>query len=159
MKSLVAVLVALGINMLASAAPAHDYTLAALAIDHPFARATPPGAQVGGAYMTIGNTGTVDDKLLRASSPAAAQVQIHTMSMDGNVMRMREVAGLDVPAGRQVALSPNGYHLMLIDLKKPLAVGERVPMTLTFEHAGTIVVDVAVESMSGTQHPAHRDAR
>ncbi len=155
MKSLIAVLVALGINVLAGAASAHDYTLATLAIDHPFARATPPGAQVGGAYMTIDNKGTANDKLLRASSPAAAQVQIHMMSMDGNVMRMREVAGLDVPAGKQVALSTGGYHLMMIDLKKPLAVGERVPMTLTFEHAGTIVVDVAVESMTAADHPAH----
>ncbi|MEO6749473.1 MAG: copper chaperone PCu(A)C [Casimicrobiaceae bacterium] len=129
-------------------AAAHDYTLAALSIDRPYARATPPGADIGGAYMTIGNSGPADDTLIGASTPVAGSVQIHTMSMDGNVMRMREVANLDIPPGKEVALTPDGYHLMLVGLKKPLVEGTRVPLTLRFAHAGAIDVEAAVQSMS-----------
>jgi len=129
-------------------AAAHDYTLAALSIDRPYARATPPGADIGGAYMTIGNSGSTDDTLVSASTPVAGSVQIHTMSMDGNVMRMREVASLDIPPGKEVALNPGGYHLMLVGLKKPLVEGTRVPLTLRFAHAGAIDVEAAVQSMS-----------
>jgi copper(I)-binding protein len=82
-------------------------------------------------------------------------VQIHTMTMDGNVMRMHEVAGVDLPAGKRVALAPGGYHLMLVGLRKPLAEGTRVPLTLTFAHAGSIDVEVAVESMTAGAHGTH----
>ena len=137
------------------AAGAHDYKLADLAIAHPYARATPPGAEVGGAYMTIDNKGNADDRLLRASSPAAAEVQVHTMSMDGTVMRMHQVPDVELPAGKRVTLKPGGYHLMLVGLKKPLVEGSRVPLELTFEHAGTIDVELAVQSMTVGAHGGH----
>lgn len=131
---------------------AQNYQLQALHIDHPFARATPPGATAGGAFLTIKNQGTTSDKLVSARTPAAGTVQIHSMSMDGGVMRMREIGALDVAAGTTVALQPGGYHLMLLDLKQPLVAGSKLPMTLTFEHAGSIKVDVEVEAM-GAAHP------
>jgi copper(I)-binding protein len=133
----------------ASAIPAaaHDYTLATLKIAHPYARATPPGADIGGAYLTIDNKGAAD-RLVAASSPAAARVELHTMSMDNGVMRMHEVKAIDLPAGGEVQLKPGGLHMMLVGLKAPLAEGTRVPLKLTFEHAGSIDVDVAVESMA-----------
>ena len=155
MNNVLALALALGAGLCAPAAGAHDYTLSTLAIAHPFARATPPGAQIGGAYMTIDNKGAADDALVRASSPVAGSVQIHTMTMDGNVMRMHEVAGVDLPAGKRVALAPGGYHLMLVGLRKPLAEGTRVPLTLTFAHAGSIDVEVAVESMTAGAHGTH----
>jgi hypothetical protein len=131
----------------ASIAAAQDYQLKSLHIDHPFARATPPGATSGGAFLTIQNQGATADKLISAHSPVAGMVQIHTMSMDGGVMRMREIPGLDLPPGATVALNPGSYHLMMLDLKHPLAAGDKLPLTLTFEHAGSVDVMVPVEAM------------
>ena len=155
MNHVFAIALALAACVGAPLAGAHDYKLSTLSIDHPFARATPPGAQVGGAYMRIDNKGSAGDSLVHASSPVAGAVQIHTMSMDGGVMRMREVAAIELPAGKSVTLAPNGFHLMMIGLKKPLVEGSRVPLTLTFEHAGTIDVEVAVQSMIAGAHDAH----
>jgi periplasmic copper chaperone A len=135
-------------------ASAHDYKLGALEIDHPWARATPPTAPTGGGYLVVTNTGTTPDRLIVARSPAAEQVQVHEMKMDGAVMRMRELDhGLEIPAGGSVTLAPGGFHLMMIGLKGPLKEGTRVPLTLIFEKAGSIDVEVAVESM-GASHPA-----
>jgi copper(I)-binding protein len=136
---------------LAGTSVAQDYQLKSLHIDHPFARATPPGATSGGAFLTIQNQGTTTDKLISAHSPAAGTVQIHTMSMDGGVMRMREIPGLDLLPGATVALKPGGYHLMLLDLKHPLAAGDKLPLTLIFEHAGSIDVMFPVEAMGAAE--------
>ncbi|HEX6137007.1 MAG TPA: copper chaperone PCu(A)C [Casimicrobiaceae bacterium] len=131
-----------------AAPPAHgaDYSVKDLRIGHPYARPTPPGARTGGAYFAIENLGKEPDRLLRLASPAAGAVELHSMTMQGNVMRMRSVAALDVPAGRKVTLGPSGYHAMLLDLKRPLAVGDKVPLTLTFEKAGSIDIEVPVEA-------------
>jgi copper(I)-binding protein len=131
-------------------AVAQDYQLKSLRIDHPFARATPPGADSGGVYLTIQNQGATADKLVGAHSPAAGTVQIHTMSMDGGVMRMREIPVLDLQPGATVALKPGGYHLMMLALKHPLAAGDKLPVTLTFEHAGSIAVIVPVAAMGAS---------
>ena len=139
----------------AATAAAHDYKLGALEIAHPWARATPPSAPAGGGFLKITNTGATADRLVSVSSPAAALTQIHEMKMDGNVMRMREVEkGLDIPAGGSVTLAPGGLHLMLMDLKGPLKQGTRVPVTLVFEKAGKIDVELAVEAM-GASHTTH----
>ena len=131
----------------AGAASAHDYTLQNLRIDHPFARATPPGAQSGGVYLTIENRGTSKDRLVKVASPAAATVELHSMTMDGNVMRMRAIAGLDIAPGAVVTLGSAGYHVMLVGLARPLVVGDRIAMTLTFEKAGAVEVTALVEAM------------
>jgi hypothetical protein len=140
---------ALAAFVLAAPAAAHDYMLGSLRIGHPYARPTPPGARTGGAYFTLENTGRDADRLVRVASPAAGSAELHSMTMDGNVMRMRAVAALDVPAGRKVTLgTDSGYHVMLLDLKHPLAPGDKVPLTLTFERAGTIDVEAGVEAAS-----------
>lgn len=139
----------------AGAATAHDYTLQRLRIDHPFARATPPGARSGGIYMTIENGGTAADRLVRVASPAAASVGLHSMTMDGNVMRMRAITGLDIAPGAKVTLGSSGYHVMLVGLTKPLAVGDKIPLTLTFEKAGSIDVSAFVEAMTANAPAAH----
>jgi len=141
--------------LLAGAATAHDYTLQNLRIDHPFARATPPGAQSGGVYLTIENRGTSKDRLVKVASPAAATVELHSMTMDGNVMRMRAVAGLDIAPGATVTLGSAGYHVMLVGLARPLVVGDRIPVTLTFEKAGMVDVTALVEAMAPAAGATH----
>ncbi|MEF2549816.1 copper chaperone PCu(A)C [Aurantimonas sp. A2-1-M11] len=139
---------------LVTAVSAHDYKVGELSIAHPWSRATAPNAAVGGGYMVIKNQGTTDDRLLGGSTPVAGEVQIHTMDMDGDIMRMRQLEdGLAIPAGATVALEPGAYHLMLLGLKETLAEGARVPLTLTFEKAGTVETELAVEGM-GARAPA-----
>ena len=138
-----------------ASAVAHDYKLGALEIADPWARATPPSAPAGGGFLKITNTGSAPDRLVSVSSPAADLVQVHEMKMDGNVMRMRAVEnGLEIPAGGSVMLAPGGFHLMMMGLKAPLKQGASVPVTLVFEKAGKIDVDLAVEAM-GASTPAH----
>jgi copper(I)-binding protein len=142
--------------LLAQPLLAQGYKVGSLEITQPWARATAPSAPAGGGFLKITNTGATADRLVSVSSPAAALTQIHEMKMDGNVMRMREVEkGLDIPAGGSVTLAPGGLHLMLMDLKGPLKQGTRVPVTLVFEKAGKIDVELSVEAM-GAQAPQHR---
>ncbi|RFC65268.1 copper chaperone PCu(A)C [Fulvimarina endophytica] len=151
---------------LALSAPAfaHDYKAGEIVIDHPWTRATPPNAPVAGGYLTLDNRGSSEDRLLGGSSPVASDVQIHEMSMDDGVMKMRQITdGLAVPAGEAVELSPGGYHLMLMDLSEPLKEGARVPLTLRFEKAGDVEVELAVEAMGakapqGESHEMHHGA-
>lgn len=129
------------------AALAHQYQLKSLSIDHPFARATPPGAKSGGAFFVVENASLTPDKLIGVASPAAGSAEMHQMAMDGGVMKMRAVSMLEIPAGGKLELKPGGYHLMLLDLKQPMRAGDKVPLTLTFQNAGSIVVSVEVEAM------------
>ena len=143
-------------GLIASPALAHDYKLGSLAIAHPWARAT-VGA-VGGAYLSIENKGGAADRLIGASSPLAKTVEIHNHITDGEIMRMRQVDGVDLPAGGKVELKPGGYHIMLMGLGKPLKEGERFPLTLQFEKAGKIEVEIAVDK-PGASDPAHGQHR
>jgi len=137
-------------------AAAHDYTLGSLKIGHPWARATPPTAPSGGGFLTVNNTGTTADRLVSVTSPAAGQVQIHEMKMDGTIMRMRELEnGLEIPPGATVALAPGGLHLMMMGLKAPLKEATRVPVTLVFEKAGKIDVELSVMAL-GAAPDAHK---
>ncbi len=134
-------------GLVAGMVAAHDYRLHSLRIDHPFARATPPGARSGGVFLTVENTGGVADRLLGLSTPIARMAELHEMTLDGGVMRMRAVPTMEVKPGDKLELKPGGYHAMLSDLKQPLKVGDRFPLTLTFQHAGAIEVSVWVEAM------------
>jgi copper(I)-binding protein len=116
-------------------------------IEKPWARATVLGASVGGGFLTLMNQGAAPDRLIGASSPVAARTEIHEMAMEKDVMRMREVKGIDIPAHGKVELKPGGYHLMFQQLKAPLKQGEKVPVTLKFEKAGDVKVDLAIESV------------
>lgn len=136
---------------LAGAARAHSYKLGDLEIGHPWARATPPTAPSGGAFLKVTNTGKTGDRLVGASTPIAATTQVHEMKMEGNVMRMRELErGLEIPPGATVALEPGGYHIMMMGLKEPLKQGTNVPLTLIFEKAGKIDVELAVTALGGS---------
>jgi copper(I)-binding protein len=142
----------LAATLCCGAALAHDYQVRSLQISNPFARATPPGAKVAGAFMTIKNQGPDADRLVSASSPVAGLVEIHEMAMDGGMMTMRAIKGIDVKPGTTIELKPGGYHVMLEDLKQPLKQGDRIPLVLTFERSGTVEVMVHVEAMGAAAH-------
>lgn len=140
--------------ILLSPASAHDYTVGSLKIAHPWARATPKGAPVGGGYLTITNTGSAPDRLVGGASDISNRFEIHEMSMDNGVMRMRAVAkGLEIKPGQTIEFKPGGYHVMFVGLRKGLEQGQRVAATLEFERAGKVAVEFAVESI-GAQNPA-----
>ena len=136
---------ALAVSSAALCAP--EYLTDSLRIDHRLARATPPGAKTGAVFFTIFNVGNTTDRLLRASTPMAAGVVLHQMVLDGEMMKMRAVPSLEIRSGGRLELKPNGYHLMLLDLKQPLKIGEKFPLTLTFERAGAVLVSIPVEDM------------
>ena len=129
------------------AVSAHGYALGALKIGHPWARPTAAGAPTAAGYLTITNTGQAPDRLVAATTTAASKVEIHEMSTSGGVMRMREVVGgLLIAPGATVALTPGGYHLMFIKPTHAWRVGEHVPATLRFQHAGSIDVEFYVQA-------------
>jgi copper(I)-binding protein len=133
---------------LTAAAPAQTLPLA---VSDAWARATPGKSTIGAAYATIESP--TADRLVAASTPVASKAELHTMSMSGMVMKMRPIAGVDIPAGQKVTLAPGGMHIMLIGLKKPLQAGQSFPLALTFAKAGTRTVEVAVEKV-GAMGPA-----
>jgi copper(I)-binding protein len=121
-------------------------TTNAIKIEDAYTRSTVPGQQVAGGFMKIENKGAAD-QLISASSPVAGEVQLHEMAMEGNVMKMRQVKDIAVPAGGAVELKPGGLHLMFINIKAPLAAGETVPVKLKFAKAGDVEVKMPVNAM------------
>ena len=121
-------------------------TTNAIKIEDAYTRATVPGQQVAGGFMKIENKG-VADQLISASSPVAGEVQLHEMAMEGNVMKMRQVKDIAVPAGGAVELKPGGLHLMFMNIKAPLTAGETVPVKLKFAKAGEVEVKMPVNAM------------
>jgi copper(I)-binding protein len=113
-------------------------------IDTPWLRPTVQGQLAGGGF--VGLRSALPDRLLGVSTPAAGRVEMHTMTMDGDVMRMRQLEAIDLPAGQLIELKPGGLHLMLMDLKAPLKNGDSVPLTLTFEKAGQQTVQARISS-------------
>jgi len=151
MKSL---LLAIILAFSADAAIAHEYKAGALEIKHPWARATPKGADVAGGYMTIINNGTTPDRLVGFSSPTATKFEIHEMSMDNGVMKMRPVAGgVEIKPGQTIEFKPGSYHLMFVGLKQPFAQGKNIKGTLEFENVGKVEVEYTVEAI-GTTTPS-----
>ena len=131
--------------LLASPVQAADYKVGSIQITQPWARATPKGASSGAAYMTITNGGTTAQRLNCVSSDAAAQCQIHEMSMDGGVMKMRPLqSGLEVKPGETVTLKPGGFHLMLVGLKEPLQPGKTLEATFQADSGGTVQVEFPI---------------
>jgi copper(I)-binding protein len=126
--------------LLASAALAQP---SQLEVNDAWARATPGKAENGAAYMTIASP--TGDRLVSVSTPVAKQAELHTMSMEGAIMKMRPIGGLEIPAGQPVALKPGGEHVMLMGLNQPLRAGESFPLTLNFQKAGSRTVTVRVE--------------
>jgi copper(I)-binding protein len=123
-------------------------------IEDPWTRATPPGAKVAAGYMRI--TSGAADRLIGGSSPAAARVELHVTEKKDDVLRMREVKAYDIPVGGVFELSPGGAHLMLVDIKAPFKEGAKVPLTLRFEKAGEVKVELQVRALGASGHQGHQ---
>jgi copper(I)-binding protein len=137
----------LALMLAMSTALAHDYQVGDLKIAHPWTRATPPAAKMGGVFLSVNNLGAEGDTLLKAESPVAEVTELHQMEMLDGVMKMRKVESLAVPARGELKLAPGGLHIMLINLKQGLKEGEKIPLKLTFAKAGVVEVKVRVEAM------------
>ncbi len=136
------------------AALAHDYDLGSIHVHHPWMRATPKGAKVGGGYMTISNSGTTPDRLVGGSASVATRFAIHEMTMDHDVMKMRALDnGIEIKPGATVDLNGESLHVMLEGLKQPLQQGQRIKGTLVFEKAGTIDIEYVVEGLGAKSAP------
>jgi copper(I)-binding protein len=150
------VLLAAMLALAATAVSAHEYKAGSLEIKHPWSRATPKGATVAGGYMKIINSGTTPDRLIGGSTVAAGKFEIHEMSMDNGVMKMRQLAnGIEIKPGQTVEFKPGSYHLMFVGITQPLEQGKRVKGTLEFEKAGKVDVEYAVEAIGGTPKGEH----
>ena len=125
-------------------------------VDKAWARATAPGAPVAGGYMTIRNKGSAPDRLIGASSNAAAKVELHVHIKEGEVVKMRQVPAYDIPANGSFELKPGGAHLMFVQIARPFKEGEKVPVKLRFEKAGEVGVDFTVGRLGDTAPPAHK---
>lgn len=146
---------ALGLSLLGLAAHASAQTL----VSDAWVRATVPGQQASGAFMTL--TADSDSKLVAVQSPVARDVQIHEMSMTGDVMKMGPVQSLDLPAGKPVVLDANGYHVMLMGLTQQIKEGQQVPLTLVIEDAKgnkeNLEIQAPVRSLTSGGHEMHHD--
>jgi copper(I)-binding protein len=141
-RILLAGLAALSLPTLALA---HSYKAGEIDIGHPWSRAAPAGI-TGAGFLTLTNKGSTPDRLVGARAEIARSVELHNHVMDGDVMRMRPVPAIEIAPGAEVKLAPGGLHIMLIGLKEPLVKGARVPLTLVFEKAGEVPVELAVEA-------------
>ena len=140
---------------LAVAAAAASAQPDAIAVSRAWTRAVGAAAPTTAGYMTLRNHGASPDRLVGAETPAARSVEIHEQRMEDGVMRMRPLSGgIALPPGEAVTLAPGGTHLMLVGPTRPLVRGERVPLTLRFERAGEVRVELSVEA-AGARQPAH----
>jgi copper(I)-binding protein len=132
-------------------------------IGHPYVRPTMPGQTSGAAYLSLKNNGRTTDKLISITSPVARSVEIHTMSMEGNVMKMREAPDIELKPSALVEMKPgHGFHIMLIGIQAPLKTGDKIPLTLTFEKSGKAEISALVEDKgpkAATEKPAHQHHR
>jgi copper(I)-binding protein len=152
--------VCLALMLLLSTAPslwAHEFKLGDLDIEHPWSRATPQGAKVAAGYLVVKNRGSIPDRLVSVTGEIADMAEIHQMAVDDKgVMTMRPTQeGIEVPAGGEVALEPGSFHIMFMGIKHPLKKGDSFAGTLTFEKAGSVDVQFAVEDIGG--QPEHED--
>src|SRR5262245_35969883 len=135
----------------AGSATAENYGTGSIEIASPWARATPKGTTVAGAYMTITNKGSMPDRLVAGTAAGAGRFEVHRMVMEQGVAKMRPVEfGLEIKPGETVELKPGSFHVMLTGLKQPLQKGEKVKGTLEFEKAGKVDIEYAVEALGAT---------
>ena len=143
LNAMLAVVIGIGFT---GTAQAQNAKVGGVQIENAYTRATVPGQMAAGGFMKIENKGAAD-QLISASSPVAGEVQLHEMSMEGNVMKMRQVKDIAVPAGGAVELKPGGLHLMFMNIKAPLTAGQTVPVKLKFSKAGEVEVKIPVNAM------------
>lgn len=144
-RCFVALSMAVAVALPIGVGEAHEYRRGDLQIDHPWARALPPVAKNGAVYLEIRNTGTESDRLVSISTPAAESAELHRTQLDGGIVRMGELSVLEIKPNDSALLHPGGLHIMLNGLKKPLTAGTEFPLTLRFEKAGLVELEIRVE--------------
>ena len=142
------------VALLSAPAFAHGFKAGNIEVEHPWSRATAASTSTGVVYMVLNNEGKEPDRLVSATTPAADKVELHTQVSDNGVMRMRPVDTVEIAPGSSTRLKPGALHMMLVGLKQPLKKGKAFPLTLTFEKAGSVTVQVAVQG-PGDKEPAH----
>lgn len=142
-------------------ANAHEYKAGELEIAHPWSQELPPNAPTVAAYFVIHNEGKTADRLLSVDTPIAGEAQLHEHQMQNDVMKMQHVSNVEIPAGGEITFAPMAYHVMLLNLKDRslLSDGKRFPMTLHFEKAGDVKVEVAVQKQAPDDMQAHMHAQ
>ena len=142
-------------------ANAHEYNAGKIHIDHPWSKELPPNAPTVAAYFVLHNNGQTTDRLLSVDSPIADKAELHEHVKQGELMKMRQVTEVTIPAGRNVAFAPMGYHVMLFGLKDRtlLQDGKRFALTLHFEKAGATTVEVAVQKEALADNAEHQHAQ
>ena len=136
-------------------ANAHEYSAGELHIEHPWSREMPPVAPTAAAYFVVHNKGAEADQLLSVATPVAGKAEMHEHVHAGGVMKMQQVQSVAIPAGGEVKFEPMGYHVMLFNLQQQAKDGERFPLTLTFEKAGAVEVEIAVHKDAPAGEKAH----
>lgn len=148
------------VHLVSTRAEAHEYSAGSLTIEHPTISPPPAGRTTTAGYVTLVNESDAPDRLLSVSSPAAERIEMHeTRAGEGGMVSMAAIqGGVAIPAHGQVAFATGGLHLMVIGLRRPLAQGDALPLTLTFERAGAIEITAAVErphTRDAVQHSGH----
>lgn len=142
----------------ASGLAAQETTAGALKISAPWMRTPPGGAKVASGYVTITNMGNAPDRLVGGSTAIAERVEVHEMTMDKGIMKMRALnPGLDIAPGQTIELKPGSYHLMMMGLKAPPPeAGKPVQVELRFEKAGAVTLSFDVQPLSGAAKGPHK---
>ncbi len=145
---------------ISASALAQEYKVGDMRIDHAYARPTVAAQTAGAVYLSIENLGKNSDQLVSVSSPVSKSAELHTMSMQGDVMKMREVAGIEIKPSERIVMAPgHGYHIMLMGLKQPLKPGEKLPVSVRFKNAGSLEMQIIVEDpKAGKHHPVKPDS-
>lgn len=150
-------MIALALLAMNSAASSHEYKAGDLTIQHPWSRATPPGAKVGGGYLTIINNGNSADRLVGGSAEISTRFEIHDMAVEDGIMKMRPAGPIEIAPGATLSLAPGGKHIMMVGLTQTPKEGDTIAGTLVFEKAGTVNVEFKVEAL-GASAPASAEA-
>ena len=150
MKNFISLLTALLVSSFSLGTNAQEAKIGRVAVSGAYTKATVAGQMAGSGFMRIEVSGA-SDQLIGATSPAAGDVQMHSMSMEGNTMKMRQINSIDIPANSTVELTPGGLHLMFMGLKTQLKVGDTVKIKLKFASSGEIEVNLPVQAVSPDQ--------
>ncbi|WP_304638716.1 copper chaperone PCu(A)C [Pseudomonas sp.] len=145
------------VALFAAPAISADFDVADIRISDPWSRAVPPVAPTGAAYLTIHNRGAAGDRLIGVQTPAAGHAELHEHVHQDGLMKMQKLESISIDAGEEVSFEPGGYHVMLFDLKQPLTEGTPFPLTLHFEKAGSVELEVEVRAPGATGNPRHSD--
>lgn len=152
LNALILIIFSLLIAVMVSACQPSQSNHQSILVEMPYARAVPPGTPASAVFMQLSNPSSEKRKLIKAESSIASVVELHTHEMNGGMMQMRQVDFIDIPAKGKTMLQPGGYHIMLIQLKKPLTIDDMIDLSLTFDNGLTLQLDLPVKEVQAGMH-------